>query len=97
MGTSSGSARLLAGHDEAVAGLEAELASAFGSPAALSFSSGYLANLGVVTALVGPGDRILSDRLSHASTVDACRLSGAEVVVWPHGDLPAVERALQEP
>jgi len=96
VGTSSGSARLLAGHDESVAALETELAAAFGSPAALTFSSGYLANLGVVTALAGPGDRILSDRLSHASTVDACRLTGADVRVLPHGDAAALTRALGE-
>jgi len=93
-GTSSGSARLLAGHDGELAALEQELAADFDAPAALVFSSGYLANLGVVTALAAPGDLIVSDRLGHASTVDACRLSGATVAVVPHNDLPALEQAL---
>ncbi len=95
-GTSSGSARLLAGHDDALAALEAELAATFGAPAALVFSSGYLANLGVVTALAGRDDLIVSDRLSHASTVDACRLSGATVRVTAHDDTAALRDALAD-
>ena len=101
-GTSSGSARLLAGNDEALLALEAELAGAFGAPgpdgaapAALVFSSGYLANLGLLTALAGPDDLLVSDRLGHASTVDACRLTGATVDIVPHNDLDAVSRALE--
>ncbi len=95
-GTSSGSARLLAGHDGSIASLERSLADAFERPAALSFSSGYLANVGVITALAGPGDLILSDCLGHASTVDACRLSGATVRVLPHNDLAALSEALED-
>lgn len=95
LGTSAGSARLLVGHGEPVAELEEALARWFGAPSALVFGSGYLANVGLVTALAGPGDLILSDALNHASTVDACRLSGAEVAVLPHGDLAAVEAALE--
>lgn len=93
-GTSTGSARLLAGHDPGIAALEGELAAFFGSPAALVFGSGYLANLGLVTGLARKGDTILSDQLVHASTVDACRLSGADVTVLPHDDPAALERAL---
>lgn len=95
-GTSSGSARLLAGHDEDIAALERDLAEAFCQPTALTFSSGYLANLGVVTALAGPADLIVSDRLGHASTVDACRLSGATVRVTPHNDMAALREALSD-
>lgn len=95
-GTSSGSARLLAGHDSDIEALEHELATAFRQPAALTFSSGYLANLGVVTALAGPDDLIVSDRLGHASTVDACRLSGATVRVTPHNDMTALREALAD-
>jgi len=93
-GTSSGSARLLAGHDSSIMSLEHELATTFGQPSALTFSSGYLANLGVVTALAGSGDLIVSDSLGHASTVDACRLSGAVVRVAPHNDMSALREAL---
>ena len=60
------------------------------------FSSGYLANLGAVTALAGPGTLVVSDALNHASLVDACRLSRAEVVVAPHRDVAAVEAALAD-
>ena len=86
-GAGSGSARLVTGgltlHDE----LEARLAAFKGTEAALLFSSGYLANLGTVAALVGPGDAVFSDELNHASIVDGCRLSRAQVVVYRHGDV----------
>ena len=95
-GTSSGAARLLAGHDPAVEALEHELASTFQQPAALIFSSGYMANVGVATALAERGDLILSDGLSHASTVDACRLSRAEVRVLPHSDVEALRHELRD-
>ena len=85
-GTGVGSARLLAGtsllHEE----LEEELARFKGTEAALVFSTGYMANLGIVTALVGRGDLILADRLNHASLIDAARLSGATLRVFPHAD-----------
>jgi 8-amino-7-oxononanoate synthase len=58
------------------------------------FSSGYAANLGVVTALSGPGALIVSDAANHASIVDACRLSRADVVVVPHDDVAAVDAVL---
>ena len=61
---------------------------------ALVFSSGYTANLGAVVALSGPGSLLVSDALTHASLVDACRLSRARVVVTPHRDVDAVEAAL---
>jgi 8-amino-7-oxononanoate synthase len=57
---------------------------------ALLFSTGYLANLGTVPALVGRGDAIFSDRLNHASLIDAARLSRAELNVYPHCDLSAL-------
>ncbi len=95
-GTSSGSARLLVGHCDEVAALESELATFFGQPAALVFGSGYLANVGLLTALAGEHDLIVSDALSHASTVDACRLSRATVKIVPHNDLEAVAQALAD-
>jgi 8-amino-7-oxononanoate synthase len=85
-GAGSGSARLVTGglalHDE----LEARLAAFKGTEAALLFSSGYLANLGTVAALVGPGDAVFSDALNHASIIDGCRLSRADVHVYRHAD-----------
>jgi len=94
-GAGAGAARLLVGHTGAVAALESELARVFGAPAALVFGSGYLANVGVITALAGEGDLVLSDALNHASTIDACRLSLAETEVFPHNDVDALRRGLE--
>lgn len=93
-GAGSTGSRLVTGSTELHAELERALAGLVGAPAALVFSSGYLANLGAVTALAGPDCLIVSDAGNHASLVDACRLSRSPVVVVPHGDLDAAERAL---
>jgi 8-amino-7-oxononanoate synthase len=93
-GTGSTGSRLITGSTELHAQLEDELAAFCGAPAALVFSSGYTANLGAVTALSGLGGLVVSDAASHASLVDACRLSRARVVVTPHGDVCAVDAAL---
>jgi 8-amino-7-oxononanoate synthase len=74
--------------------LEDALATHLGFAAALAFASGYAANLGVLTSLAGAGDLIVSDQFNHASLVDACRLSRADVAVTPHRDVDAVEAAL---
>ena len=74
--------------------LERALADHVGAESALVFSSGYLANLGAVTALSGPGTLVVSDAANHASLVDACRLSRARLVVVPHARVDAVEDAL---
>ncbi|MEU7767103.1 8-amino-7-oxononanoate synthase [Nocardia sp. NPDC049190] len=74
--------------------LEAELAEFVGAEAGLVFASGYAANLGAVTALSGHGSLVVSDAGSHASLVDACRLSRARVEVAPHCDVAAVDRLL---
>jgi 8-amino-7-oxononanoate synthase len=74
--------------------LERDLSSFVGTESSLVFSSGYLANLGAVTALAGEGDIVVSDALSHASLVDACRLSRARVVVAPHAEPDVVDAAL---
>ncbi|MDP9402793.1 MAG: 8-amino-7-oxononanoate synthase [Actinomycetota bacterium] len=97
-GTGSGAARLVAGSRTVHGDLEAELAEWKRAERAILFPTGYAANLGVLTALGGPGVRILSDELNHASIVDGCRLaraSGAEVAVYPHRDLDAVEATLR--
>lgn len=93
-GGGAGASRLVTGslgvHDD----LERELADYLGQPAALVFSTGYHANLGVVSALADRDTLVVSDAHVHASLIDAVRLSRAEVVVVPHDDVTAVRRAL---
>ncbi|HEX4700407.1 MAG TPA: 8-amino-7-oxononanoate synthase [Actinomycetes bacterium] len=93
-GAGSTGSRLVTGSTELHRDLESELASFVGAAAGLVFSSGYLANLGAVAALAGEDTLVVSDRLVHASLVDACRLSRAEVAVVPHTDVDAVRRSL---
>jgi 8-amino-7-oxononanoate synthase len=93
-GAGSTGSRLVTGSTELHAGLEDALAAFVGTESGLLFSSGYLANLGAVAALAGPGDLVVSDAMSHASLVDACRLSRADVAVVPHADPAAVDAAL---
>lgn len=95
-GAGATGSRLVTGTTADHEALERELADFTGQPAALVFSSGYTANLGAVTALSGRGSLIVSDGGSHASLVDACRLSRARVVVVDRGDSAAVARALAE-
>ena len=93
-GAGATGSRLVTGSTELHAELERALAGLVGAPAALVFSSGYLANLGAVTALAGPDCLIVSDAANHASLIDGCRLSRSRVVVVPHGDQQAAARAL---
>ena len=93
-GAGATGSRLVTGSTDLHAALECDLADFVGAEAGLVFSSGYLANLGAVTALSGPGTTVISDALNHASVVDACRLSRAEVVVAAHGNVDSVEAAL---
>jgi 8-amino-7-oxononanoate synthase len=93
-GAGSTGSRLVTGTTVEHTALERELADFAGAEAALVFSSGYLANLGLVTALAGPDDLLVSDAANHASVIDACRLSGARRVVVDHGSPLGVERAL---
>lgn len=95
-GVGSGASRLLSGSTPLHGQLEQRLAQLKGSEDCLLFGSGYLANVGTIAALVQPGDTVLSDRLNHASIIDGCRLSGAQIVVFPHGDLAAAEQALSQ-
>ncbi|HSO97815.1 MAG TPA: aminotransferase class I/II-fold pyridoxal phosphate-dependent enzyme, partial [Solirubrobacteraceae bacterium] len=87
LGAGSGSARLVSGTMTIHETLEARLAAFEGREAALLFGSGYMANLGVLSALAGRGDVVLSDALNHASIIDGCRLARAETVVYRHCDL----------
>ncbi len=93
-GAGATGSRLVTGTTALHAELEAELAGFVGTEGALVFSSGYAANLGVLTALSGPDALIVSDAANHASLVDACRLSRARVAVVPHDDPDAVDAAL---
>jgi glycine C-acetyltransferase/8-amino-7-oxononanoate synthase len=76
--------------------LEERLAAFKGRETALLFGSGYLANAGAVAALARPGDVVFSDELNHASLIDGCRLSGAEVFVYDHGDVEHLEWGIAE-
>ncbi len=90
----AGASRLIHGSALAHEQLEQALASWVALPEALLFSSGYVANLSVVSALATQGDVIVSDALNHASLIDGCRLSRANVLITPHLDLGAIENAL---
>jgi 8-amino-7-oxononanoate synthase len=85
-GTGTGASRLIAGNLGEHEDLEREVAAFHGAPAALLFSTGYHANVGVIAALAGPDDLIVSDTLNHASLIDGCRLSRARIAVYRHGD-----------
>jgi 8-amino-7-oxononanoate synthase len=93
-GAGSTGSRLVTGSTALHAELEAELAGFAGARAALAFSSGYLANLGVVAALGGPDTLVVSDAANHASIIDGCRLSRSRVATVPHRDVAAVDTAL---
>lgn len=94
-GCAAGGSRLINGNLALHEALEAELAEFLGCEAALVFGTGYMANTGIVPALVGRGDAVVSDALCHASIVDGCRLSGAAVRVVPHGDAAAFGREIE--
>ncbi|WP_456373706.1 8-amino-7-oxononanoate synthase, partial [Thiolapillus sp.] len=93
-GNGSGAAHLVSGHSRAHHALEEELADFTGRQRALLFSSGYLANLAVVTSLCGRGDTVIQDKLDHASLIDAARLSGADLKRYPHNDMTAAQQRL---
>jgi len=93
-GVGSGAARLISGTLPPHTELEAALATFKGTEAALVFGSGYLANLGLIPALMGRDGLILADRLCHASLLDGCRLSGAELRRYRHGDVAHLQSLL---
>jgi glycine C-acetyltransferase len=95
-GVGVGGARSISGTQRLHLELEQRLASFKGVDAAMLLSSGFLANVSVVPALVGKGDVIFSDELNHASIIDGCRLSGAEIVRYGHIDVDALRSALAE-
>lgn len=94
-GCAAGGSRLISGNTAAHEALESELADFAQAPAALTFSTGYMANLGVITALAGPDDVVVSDSLNHASIIDACRLSRAATRVFAHNDPSDLKRVAE--
>ena len=96
LGVGSGASRLVSGTMELHERLEERIARFKGTEKALLFNSGYAANTGIISALVGRGDAIFSDRLNHASIVDGALLSRAGFYRYPHRDMTALERMLQE-
>jgi 8-amino-7-oxononanoate synthase len=93
-GTGAGASRLVTGSRPVHNELEDELAQWKGTEAAVCFPTGFAANLGVLSVLGGPGVRVFSDELNHASIVDGCRLARAEVAVYRHRDLGHLEELL---
>lgn len=93
-GVGGGASHLVVGHSTPHHQLEAALAEFTGRPRALLMSSGYMANLGAVTALVGQGDTVLEDRLNHASLLDAGLLSGARFSRYLHNDISSLSARL---
>lgn len=93
-GTGTGGVRMLTGTIDIHHQMEKELAAFKGMPEAITFSSGYLANLAIMAALLSPQDRVILDSLSHRSLVDACRLAGVQVQRFEHNDAASLRREL---
>jgi len=96
-GAGSGASHLVSGHLAPHEALEKEIAAFVGFPRALSFSTGYLANLAIVPTLARRGDSVFADKLNHASLIDAMQLAkanGAETLRYPHNDMAALEKRL---
>ena len=94
-GSGSGASRLVSGNTELHEELERRIAAFKGSESAILFNSGYAANTGVIPAVAGEGDLVLSDRLNHASIIDGCRLSRARTEVFRHRDMDHLETLLR--
>jgi glycine C-acetyltransferase/8-amino-7-oxononanoate synthase len=94
-GAGAGASRLISGNMQPHRELETRLAAFKGFERALLFGSGYLANMGTIAALAGPGEIVFSDELNHASIIDGCRLARAETVVYRHNDTEHLEALLR--
>lgn len=95
-GAAAGGSRLISGNLAIHEALEDELAAFFGTEAALAFNTGYMANVGVIPALVGAGDVLISDELNHASIIDGARLARSQVAVFKHGDIESFAEVLRD-
>jgi 8-amino-7-oxononanoate synthase len=95
-GVGAGASRLVAGHLALHETVETRLSAFKGTQAAVIFSTGYMANLGVISALMGAGDAVFCDRLNHASIYDGIKLSGAQLFRFPHRDLNRLEDLLRK-
>jgi glycine C-acetyltransferase/8-amino-7-oxononanoate synthase len=93
-GIGATASRLVCGNFSPYAELEQKLARFKNKPAAIVFGSGYAANVGVISALVGSGDIVIADKLCHASIIDGARMSGATLRVYPHKNLKRLEELL---
>lgn len=93
-GTGSGGSRLTTGSHPLFAALEEQLAQFKGTAAAIVFNTGYMANVGTISALVGAADVVFSDELNHASIIDGCRLARARTVIYRHSDMNDLARCL---
>ena len=94
-GSGCSGSRFLNGTLEMHLELEAEMAEFVGKPSAVTFSTGFQSNLGIISAIVGRGDTVICDRENHASIYDGCRLSFGKMVRYQHGDMEDLERILQ--
>ncbi|MDP5008687.1 MAG: 8-amino-7-oxononanoate synthase [Glaciimonas sp.] len=93
-GIGAASSALVSGHSSIMEELENSLAAFVGMPRALYFACGYMANMGIIPALVEPGDTVFCDRLNHACLIDGARLSRAEFRIYPHNDLKKLQQQL---
>jgi len=95
-GTGSGGARLTTGSHPFYKKLEQQLARFKGTAAAVVFNTGYMANIGTITAVTGPGDVIFSDELNHGSIIDGCRLSKGKTIIYRHADMEHLAEVLEK-
>ena len=94
-GTGTGGARLLTGTLDLHRQLERDVAEFKGTEDAITFSSGYLANIAVITSMLGPADRVIADSLSHRSLLDACRMAGVQIQRFRHNDPVSLRQEIQ--
>ena len=95
-GSGSGASRLVCGNLELNGELEERIARLKKKESSLLFNTGYMANIGILSALMGEGDVVFSDEFNHASIIDGCMMSKAQTSVYPHKDMDALEDLIKE-